>query len=135
MRFFVVLLLLPALTGCSPEGEQPVQTTTLLISGPEETQVRGPIEVRRFEVTPEVVARGGTVAVNVELAKAIPSRKLAVDWHAPDGWVVAHQELDAGQTRITLAAPVAELEEAGRYRVVLRSGLDSLVEETLSVTR
>jgi hypothetical protein len=68
-------------------------------------------------------------------AKAIPSRKLVIDWHAPDGWVVAHQELDAGQTRIALAAPVAELEQPGRYRVVLRSRLDSLAEDTLSVAK
>ncbi|MEO8378216.1 MAG: hypothetical protein ABI779_01005 [Acidobacteriota bacterium] len=133
MRFFILFLVAVA-AGCSPDAEQPAQTTTFLISGPEEAAANEPIEVRRFEVTPETIKHGQAVTVNVELAKPAPSRGLAIDWPAPDGWVLARDVIDAGQTRITKSAPVGDFDEPGRYRAVLRSGLDSVAEDTLSVT-
>ena len=134
MRFFFILFLAVVVAGCSEDPEQPAQTTTFLISGPDSEPEREAIEVRRFEVTPETVKRGGAVTVHVELAKPAPSRRLAIDWHGPDGWVVSHAVLDAAQTRIEESAPAAELDEPGRYRAVLRSRGAWLAEDTVAVT-
>ena len=90
--------------------------------------------MRRFEVTPETVKRGDAVTVHVELAKPAPSRRLTIDWHAPDGWVVSHDAVDAAQTRIEETAPAGELDEPGRYHAVLRSRDESLAEDTVAVT-
>lgn len=133
MRFFILFLVV-VLAGCSEDPEQPAQTTTFLISGPDSEPEREAIEVRRFEVTPERVKRGGAATVHVELAKPAPSRRLAIDWHGPDGWVVSHDVLDAAQTRIEETAPAGELDEPGRYRAVLRSRGESLAEDTVAVT-
>lgn len=132
MRLLALCLLI-LVAGCSPEANEPPQTTTFLISGPE-TPAKEAIHVRRFEVTPETARRGETVTVNVELATPAAGRRLAIDWHAPDGWVIAHDVIDAEQTRTTEKAPVDEFEDAGRYRAVLRSGLESLAEDSVSVT-
>jgi hypothetical protein len=132
MRYFI-LLLAAVVAGCSPDAEQPAQTTTFLISGPGSAPEREEIEVRRFEVTPERVGRGDSVRVHVELGKPAPGRQLAIDWHAPDGWAIAHDVLDASQTRIDETAPALELDEAGSYRAVLRSGLEPLAEDTVVV--
>lgn len=133
MRWLLISLIVLT-AGCSPEAEEPAQTTTFLISGPEEPAPKEAIEVRRFEVVPESVKRGQALTANVELASAAPSRALAIDWHGPDGWVVAHQVVDAGQTRIAAAAPIDDFEKPGRYRAVLRSGWTSLAEDAFSIT-
>lgn len=67
-------------------------------------------------------------------ARALQSRRLAIDWHAPDGWVVSNDVLDAAQTRIEETAPAGELDEPGRYRAVLRSRGESLAEDTVAAT-
>lgn len=132
--FLLHSLLAVVVAGCSEDPEQPAQTTTFLISGPDSEPEREAIEVRRFEVTPETVKRGGAATVHVELAKPAPSRRLAIDWHGPDGWVVSHDVLDAAQTRIEETAPAGELDEPGRYRAVLRSRGERLAEDTVAVT-
>lgn len=131
---FFILFLLVVLAGCSGDTQQPAQTTTFLISGPEESAPKGAIDVRRFAATPETVQRGEAVTVTVELAKAAPARTLSIDWHAPDGWVVAHDTIDTRQTRVVERAPVAAFDEPGRYRAVLRAGLEEFAEDTISVT-
>lgn len=128
---FVILSLVVALAGCSDHPGQPAQTGSFVISGPEEAKKA--ITVRAFDVTPEAVKPGEPVTVKVELAEAVPSRPLSIDWHAPDGWVVSHDLIDGSQTRIEETAPAGELDEPGRYRAVLRSGDESLAEDTVTV--
>ena len=134
MRFLLItmVLLLPA---CSQKSEAPpAQTTTFLISGPE--TVRAPqIAVRSFAIEQETVTRGNPVRLTMQLDVPGEVRTVAIDWHAPDGWVVAHQVRDVTEGRLTVDAPEAIFEKPGRYRAVLRSGLRSLAEDSVSVTR
>jgi hypothetical protein len=119
---------------CAQKSDRPpATTTTFLISGPEQPQTPG-VEVRRFDIQQEAIGRGDDVMLTLQLQVAANPPALAIDWHAPDGWVVAHDVLDVTNGTRTVRAPGSIFAEPGRYRAVLRSGLASLAEDTVSVS-
>ena len=131
MKLFAIVSIV-LLAACSSKSDAPATQTTIIISGPE-TSARTPIDVRRFEITPETARPGQPVTASVELAAAHPSRKLAVEWYGPDGWLVAYAVHDAGNTRFTSKAPVDIFDAEGRYEAVLRAGIVPLAEDSISI--
>lgn len=130
--FFMVLAVLVA--GCSRRVDPPPQQTTFVVSGAEVAE-KPQIGVRGFEVQPDALRRGQPATVSVALTQPYPSRRVTLDWHGPDGWVVRSVGVDTTKTHVTLAAPAEIFEQAGRYRAVLRSGTKDLAEDSVTVSR
>lgn len=130
----VMIVVAVLLAGCSGDADVPPEQTTVVISEAEEPG-KPPIEVRGFAVTPEPVRVGQPATVTVDLKEPYPSRRIRVDWHGPDGWVVDYTPIDSTKTRVTLTAPPEIFNKAGRYRAVLRAGITDLAEQWVTAAK
>lgn len=132
MRMVLMMVLAALLAACSRDAEPPPVQTTSLISEPAAPE-KPPIRVREFAVTPETLRPSQPATVKVDLHETYPSRRVTVDWHGPDGWLIRYDAVDAAKTESTLAAPAEIFDEPGRYRAVLRSGTTNLAEQWVTV--
>ena len=116
----IILLLLAA--ACSREAD------TAAPARKPDAEVKQPVDVRSFAVVPQTLRHGQPATVKIELEVPRPTQQIAVDWHDPDGRLVAHQVHGTADVHISFPAPVSALDERGRYRAVVRSGLTDLAE-------
>lgn len=125
------------LAACAKEQPAaPPATQTVAIEGFSEepakpTRAKLPTATK-FEIAPQTVRRGQTATVTVAAQDLRPGSDLTLSWFKPDGWNLTDQMVGGASGR--LEAPVAQMTQAGTYRVELRSGTIHLGEATLTVT-
>jgi hypothetical protein len=132
-----VAMVATLLAACAKEKPAaPPATQTVAIEGFAEEPAKPPTPrlptATKFEITPQTVRRGQAATVTVAARDLRPGSELTLSWFKPDGWNLTDQMVSGASG--TLEAPVAQMTQAGLYRVELRSGHIHLGEATLTVT-